>query len=69
MMIMTGWAMIINLQTDFSSSNWLLFVIGLATLILEILFSYSLIIALNSNTRQTLHSHEHQQNMAEAAHL
>lgn len=36
MMIMTGWAMIINLQTYFSSSNWLLFVIGLATLILEI---------------------------------
>lgn len=36
MLVMTGWAMIINLQSYFSASNWLLFVIGLITMVLEI---------------------------------
>jgi carbon starvation protein len=36
MLFMTGWAMIINLQNYFSASNWLLFVIGLITIVLEI---------------------------------
>ncbi|MBW1713139.1 MAG: carbon starvation protein A [Deltaproteobacteria bacterium] len=36
MIIMTGWAMIINLQKFFATSNWLLFVIGLIVFALEI---------------------------------
>lgn len=36
MIIMTGWAMILNLQNFLSSSNWLLFSIGLIIFILEI---------------------------------
>lgn len=36
MVFMTGWAMILNLQSFYSSSNWLLFSIGLITFFLEI---------------------------------
>jgi carbon starvation protein len=36
MIIMTGWAMIINLSNYFAGGKWLLFVIGLCTLVLEI---------------------------------
>jgi len=36
MVILTGWAMIINLQDFYLKSNWLLFVIGLAVFALEI---------------------------------
>ena len=36
MTIMTGWAMVLNLQKFFTSSNWLLFLIGLAVFFLEI---------------------------------
>ncbi len=36
MIIMTGWAMIINLKNFFVSGNWLLFFIGLCTMFLEI---------------------------------
>ena len=36
MIFMTGWAMIINLKNFYASSSWLLFFIGLATIILEI---------------------------------
>jgi len=36
MIIMTGWAMVINIQRYYSSSNWLLFFIGLAVFVLEI---------------------------------
>jgi carbon starvation protein len=36
MLLMTGWAMLINLRNFFSQSNWLLFVIGLAVFVLEI---------------------------------
>jgi len=36
MIIMTGWAMLINLNEYFVTSNWLLFFIGLAVFILEI---------------------------------
>ena len=36
MVIMTTWAMIINIGRYYSSSNWLLFVIGLAVFLLEI---------------------------------
>jgi carbon starvation protein len=36
MLIMTGWAMILNIQKFYSTSNWLLFTIGLAVFVLEI---------------------------------
>lgn len=36
MIFMTGWAMIINLTNYYSSQTWLLFFIGLATILLEI---------------------------------
>jgi len=36
MIIMTTWAMIINIGRYYSSSNWLLFIIGLAVFLLEI---------------------------------
>ncbi|MFH1489106.1 MAG: carbon starvation protein A [Pseudomonadota bacterium] len=36
MIIMTGWAMLINLKDYYGSGNWLLFFIGLCTFILEI---------------------------------
>jgi carbon starvation protein len=36
MIFMTGWAMIINLTNYYSSQDWLLFFIGLATILLEI---------------------------------
>ncbi|NOZ07347.1 MAG: carbon starvation protein A [FCB group bacterium] len=36
MIIMTGWAMIYNLNTFFNSADWFLFAIGLATLLLEV---------------------------------
>lgn len=36
MIIMTGWAMIINLKNFYGSGNWLLFFIGFCTMVLEI---------------------------------
>lgn len=36
MAIMTGWAMVLNLEEFFTTSNWLLFFIGLAVFFLEI---------------------------------
>jgi carbon starvation protein len=36
MIIMTGWAMILNIQKFYATSNWLLFCIGLAVFVLEI---------------------------------
>ena len=36
MVIMTGWAMIINIGRYYSSANWLLFCIGLIVFVLEI---------------------------------
>ena len=36
MIFMTGWAMLLNLSKFYSTSKWLLFSIGLATIILEI---------------------------------
>lgn len=36
MILMTGWAMIINLTNYFNTGNWLLFFIGLITILLEI---------------------------------
>ena len=36
MIIMTGWAMMINLANYYNTSNWLLFFIGLCTVVLEI---------------------------------
>jgi carbon starvation protein len=36
MIVMTGWAMLINLTNFYAASNWLLFCIGLATFILEL---------------------------------
>ncbi len=36
MLVMTGWAMVLNLEKFFQSSNWLLLVIGLIVFILEV---------------------------------
>jgi carbon starvation protein len=36
MIIMTGWAMVLNIQKFYNTSNWLLFFIGLAVFVLEI---------------------------------
>ncbi|NVL89962.1 MAG: carbon starvation protein A [Desulfobacterales bacterium] len=36
MIIMTGWAMVLNIQKFYGISNWLLFFIGLAVFVLEI---------------------------------
>ncbi len=36
MILMTGWAMIINIANYFSTSNWLLFSIALITVLLDI---------------------------------
>jgi len=36
MILMTGWAMIVNLGNFLTSENWLLFAIGLAVFCLEI---------------------------------
>jgi carbon starvation protein len=36
MIIMTGWAMILNIQKFYASANWLLFFIGLIVFVLEI---------------------------------
>jgi carbon starvation protein len=47
MIIMTGWAMIINLSNYYSSGKWLLFVIGLCTIILEIWMIIESLIVLN----------------------
>jgi carbon starvation protein len=36
MIFMTGWAMILNIQKFYTTSNWLLLIIGLAVFVLEI---------------------------------
>jgi len=36
MIFMTGWAMILNIQTFYNTSKWLLLGIGLAVFVLEI---------------------------------
>ena len=36
MIFMTGWAMVLDIQEFFNTSNWLLFIIGLAVFVLEI---------------------------------
>jgi carbon starvation protein len=36
MLIMTGWAMLINLNEFYTGANWLLFFIGLVVFVLEI---------------------------------
>ena len=36
MIIITGWAMVLNIRNFYNDSNWLLFVIGLAVFVLEI---------------------------------
>ena len=36
MIFMTGWAMLLNLQNFYNSSNWLLFFIGACVMVLEI---------------------------------
>lgn len=48
MIIMTGWAMVINLIKFYNSSNWLLFFIGLATIVLEIWMIVESIIVLKN---------------------
>ena len=48
MIIMTGWAMMINLTNYYNSSNWLLFCIGFATVILEIWMIIECIVVLKN---------------------
>ena len=36
MIVMTGWAMMLNIQKFYNTSNWLLFIIGLSVFVLEI---------------------------------
>jgi len=36
MIVMTGWAMVLNIGDFYASANWLLFVIGLCVFVLEI---------------------------------
>jgi carbon starvation protein len=48
MIIMTGWAMVINIQKYYATSNWLLFLIGLAVFVLEIWMIIESIIVLRT---------------------
>jgi carbon starvation protein len=48
MIFMTGWAMILNLSSFYGKSNWLLFAIGLVTIILEIWMIIESIIVLKN---------------------
>jgi carbon starvation protein len=36
MVVMTGWAMVVNIRTYLDTKNWLLLVIGLIVFVLEI---------------------------------
>lgn len=47
MIIMTGWAMIINLQRFYAGGQWLLFFIGLCTFVLEIWMIIESLVILN----------------------
>jgi carbon starvation protein len=49
MIFMTGWAMILNIQKFYNTSNWLLLCIGLAVLILEIWMIIESIIVLKAH--------------------
>jgi len=49
MVFMTGWAMILNIQKFYNTSNWLLLCIGLAVLILEIWMIIESIIVLKAH--------------------
>ncbi len=46
MIIITGWAMILNIQKFYGTSNWLLFGIGLAVFLLEIWMIFESVIVL-----------------------
>jgi carbon starvation protein len=48
MIIMTGWAMILNIQKFYASANWLLFFIGLIVFVLEIWMIIESIIVLKT---------------------
>jgi carbon starvation protein len=48
MIFITGWAMILNIQKFYNSSNWLLFNIGLAVFLLEIWMILESVIVLKS---------------------
>lgn len=48
MIFMTGWAMLINLNTFYSTANWLLFGISLAMIFLEIWMIIESIVVLNN---------------------
>jgi carbon starvation protein len=49
MIFMTGWAMILNIQKFYNTSNWLLLCIGLAVLMLEIWMIIESIIVLKAH--------------------
>ncbi|MBW2671569.1 MAG: carbon starvation protein A, partial [Deltaproteobacteria bacterium] len=49
MIFMTGWAMILNIQKFFNTSNWLLLCIGLIVLVLEIWMIIESIIVLKAH--------------------
>ncbi|WP_461209983.1 carbon starvation CstA family protein [Desulfocurvus sp. DL9XJH121] len=48
MVVMTGWAMVINLGTFYAKANWMLFFIGLAVFLLEIWMIIESLIVLKS---------------------
>jgi carbon starvation protein len=48
MIFMTGWAMVLNIQKFYHSSNWLLFFIGLAVFVLEIWMIIESVVVLKS---------------------
>ncbi|MFC1884943.1 carbon starvation protein A [Thermodesulfobacteriota bacterium] len=48
MVIMTTWAMVLNIQGYFNTSNWLLFCIGLAVFLLEVWMIFESIVVLKT---------------------
>jgi len=49
MVLMTGWAMMLNLKKFYATHNWLLFVIGLAVFLLEIWMIVESIVVISGN--------------------
>jgi len=52
MIVVTGWAMALNIQKFYNTSNWLLFIIGLAVFVLEIWMIIESVIVLKTVYRK-----------------
>lgn len=52
MIVITGWAMALNIQKFYNTSNWLLFIIGLAVFVLEIWMIIESVIVLKTVYRK-----------------